>query len=71
MSHYGGGGGDRYGDKSGQRGGFDSMPQNFGAARGALGSGLRTINWDLSRLPKFEKNFYIEHPGTYKSAQIM
>ena len=28
-----------------------------------MGSGLRTINWDLSRLPVFEKNFYIEHPA--------
>ena len=29
---------------------------------GALGANLRTINWDLSKLPIFEKNFYIEHP---------
>lgn len=27
-----------------------------------LGAGLRTINWDISKLPVFEKNFYIEHP---------
>ncbi|EPQ54127.1 DEAD-domain-containing protein [Gloeophyllum trabeum ATCC 11539] len=25
-----------------------------------LGGGLRTINWDLEKLPKFEKNFYVE-----------
>ena len=30
---------------------------------GQLGAGLRTINWDLSKLPIFEKNFYIEHPA--------
>jgi len=38
----------------------------FGGGRdamGALGDKLRTIQWDLSTLPKFEKNFYIEHPA--------
>ena len=30
---------------------------------GAMGSGLKNIQWDLSRLPAFEKNFYIEHPA--------
>ncbi|TFK47757.1 DEAD-domain-containing protein [Heliocybe sulcata] len=25
-----------------------------------LGGGLRNINWDMERLPKFEKNFYVE-----------
>ena len=49
---FGGGGGDRGG--GGGRGG-DSM--------GQLGAGLRTIQWDLSKLPVFEKNFYIEHPA--------
>jgi len=29
---------------------------------GALGAGLRAIQWDLSQLPVFEKNFYMEHP---------
>jgi ATP-dependent RNA helicase DDX5/DBP2 len=28
-----------------------------------MGSKLHTINWDLSKLPVFEKNFYIEHPA--------
>jgi len=26
---------------------------------GNLGAGLKTITWDTSSLPKFEKNFYI------------
>jgi ATP-dependent RNA helicase DDX5/DBP2 len=26
------------------------------------GSGLKDIDWDLNTLPKFEKNFYTEHP---------
>jgi hypothetical protein len=29
----------------------------------SLGAGLKNIQWDLSRLPVFEKNFYIEHPA--------
>ena len=31
---------------------------------GGLGDNLEQINWDqeLEKLPKFEKNFYIEHP---------
>ncbi|KAJ3194198.1 ATP-dependent RNA helicase dbp2 [Entophlyctis luteolus] len=28
-----------------------------------LGAGLRKIEWDLSTLPRFEKNFYREHPN--------
>ena len=30
---------------------------------GQLGAGLRKIDWNLSKLPLFEKNFYIEHPA--------
>jgi ATP-dependent RNA helicase DDX5/DBP2 len=45
--------GNRYGGYGGYRG--------FGGGQG-LGSGLREIQWDLSQLPVFEKNFYIEHP---------
>ncbi|CAN0064231.1 unnamed protein product, partial [Ectocarpus sp. 4 AP-2014] len=29
---------------------------------GGLGAQLNKISWDLSKLQKFEKNFYIEHP---------
>ena len=71
MSHYGdrgggygdrggyGGGGDRYGG-----GGGDRYGSGGGASYGSsnLGAGLRDIKWDLSKLPVFEKNFYIEHP---------
>lgn len=28
-----------------------------------LGANLHRINWDLSKLPVFEKNFYVEHPA--------
>ncbi|RKP24517.1 ATP-dependent RNA helicase DBP2 [Syncephalis pseudoplumigaleata] len=49
---YGGGG--RYGG-GGFSGGGDRM--------GALGGELRKPNWDMETLPKFEKNFYQEHPA--------
>lgn len=67
-------GDDRYSDKSSLKGGggfsdrYDvSVPQRFGSSRGGefanqLGAGLRRIEWDMSKLPVFEKNFYIEHP---------
>lgn len=43
----------------------------FGASRGGPlppkkfgnpGERLRKKKWDLNELPKFEKNFYVEHP---------
>ena len=72
----GGGGGDKYGGGGGGRpgGGFGSSGGGFGGssggfgsgAGGGLGAGLRTISWDLSKLPVFEKNFYFEHPAVTK-----
>lgn len=57
----GGGGGGRYGSGGG------GLPSSFGnrtgGSGGGLGSGLREIRWDISQLPPFEKNFYIEHPA--------
>ena len=46
---------------------YSSFPDRFGSSRGGdsmgqLGAGLRKIDWNLSKLPVFEKNFYIEHP---------
>lgn len=34
-----------------------------GDRMGGLGANLGKINWDLSALAQFEKNFYIEHPA--------
>ena len=71
MSHYGPMHGDnRYSDRSSFRDGHGSFGNSsygsYGGGRndsmGGLGSGLRNIQWDLSKLPVFEKNFYIEHP---------
>ena len=41
-----------------------------GGMGGGLGANLRAIQWDISQLPVFEKNFYIEHPDvTARSEQ--
>ena len=63
----GGGRGNNYGDRGGYGGyGRDSQNTSFGAPRvgggdkmSGLGAGLKSITWDTSSLPKFEKNFYI------------
>ncbi|XP_012673588.1 probable ATP-dependent RNA helicase DDX5 isoform X2 [Clupea harengus] len=55
----GGGGGGRYGSNDrfgGGRGGGQ------GKKFGNPGEGLRKKHWNLDELPKFEKNFYKEHP---------
>lgn len=64
----GGGGGGQYGGGGGGGGGGGRFGGGGGGGRGGdsmsgLGSGLRSISWDLSKLPVFEKNFYIEHPA--------
>jgi len=73
---YGGGGSTSYGGSSygggggAGRGGSDRYGGGgSGNAAGGLGAGLRTIAWDLSTLPVFEKNFYIEHPDVVKRSE--
>jgi ATP-dependent RNA helicase DDX5/DBP2 len=61
---------DRYGDRGGRSGGYGGSSGGFGGGgfgggRGGgrgndLGADLHTIRWDLSTLPRFEKNFYRE-----------
>ena len=65
---YGGGGrgGDRYG--GGGRGG-PSASGAYGSGNSGIGGGLRDIQWDLSKLPVFEKNFYLEHPDVKKRSE--
>eukprot|EP00600_Ochromonadales_sp_CCMP1393_P007640 CAMPEP_0174976228 /NCGR_PEP_ID=MMETSP0004_2-20121128/12910_1 /TAXON_ID=420556 /ORGANISM="Ochromonas sp., Strain CCMP1393" /LENGTH=185 /DNA_ID=CAMNT_0016227223 /DNA_START=37 /DNA_END=594 /DNA_ORIENTATION=- len=69
---YHGGRDDRYNDRSSYRGGSGGGMGGGGRYAGGgdsmsnLGSGLRNIQWDLSKLPVFEKNFYIEHPAVSK-----
>jgi ATP-dependent RNA helicase DDX5/DBP2 len=50
---------DRYG--SNDRGGYGKSGGFGGGGRQALGATLVTPSWDISALPKFEKNFYAEH----------
>lgn len=34
-----------------------------------MGSGLSRVNWDVASLPKFEKNFYKEHPDVERMSE--
>lgn len=70
--HYGppSGRDDRYSDRSTYRGGGGPSNSRYGSsygggsndAMGKIGANLKTITWDISKLPVFEKNFYLEHP---------
>lgn len=63
-----GGGGGRGGDRMGGLGAgkLDCLTAGETGRADELcnvsSAGLRNIQWDLAKLPKFEKNFYIEHP---------
>mmetsp|Transcript_17405 Transcript_17405/g.22936 ORF Transcript_17405/g.22936 Transcript_17405/m.22936 type:complete len:503 (-) Transcript_17405:284-1792(-) len=57
---FGGGG---YGGGFGGRGGGGGRYGGGGDSMAGLGTGLRAIQWDISQLPVFEKNFYMEHPN--------
>ncbi|KAI8996018.1 RNA helicase [Gaertneriomyces semiglobifer] len=65
-SSYGSGSGGGYGGgNSFGGGGYGGGGGGFGGDRmGNLGAGLKRIDWEreMPNLPKFEKNFYIEHP---------
>lgn len=59
--------------RSDRRGGFASRDAGHGGGYGlgggsykssTLGSGLTKPTWDMTKLPKFEKHFYKEHPTT-------
>ena len=56
-----GGGGGGYGDRGGGR------PSLKGSQPGG---NLRKPKWDMSRLSKFEKNFYKEHPLVTQRPQV-
>ncbi|XP_032392524.1 probable ATP-dependent RNA helicase DDX17 [Etheostoma spectabile] len=66
-----------YGDKDRDRGRDRGSPR-FGSSRGGPppgrkfgnpGDRLRKKRWDLDELPKFEKNFYTEHPEIQRMTQ--
>ncbi|KAL1301813.1 hypothetical protein AAFC00_006001 [Neodothiora populina] len=65
----GGGGGGSYGG-----GGYGGGQGGYGGGQGGdrmgqLGSGLKTQEWDLATMPKFEKSFYKEHPDVAARSQ--
>ncbi|KKY29158.1 putative atp-dependent rna helicase dbp2 [Phaeomoniella chlamydospora] len=72
---YGGGGGYSHGNSNGysSTNGYSGGGGYGGGAggdrMGNLGSGLKQQNWDLSSLPKFEKNFYQEDPAVAERSQ--
>ena len=58
---------DRSPPRYGGGGGYDNGGYGGGSR---LGAGLDDrIRWDLSRLPVFEKNFYMEHPAVTKRSE--
>ncbi|GAA6215567.1 probable ATP-dependent RNA helicase DDX17 isoform X1 [Lates japonicus] len=66
-----------YGDRDRDRGRDRGSPR-FGSSRGGPPQGkkfgnpgdrLRKKRWDLDELPKFEKNFYSEHPEVQRMSQ--
>ncbi|XP_056143161.1 probable ATP-dependent RNA helicase DDX17 isoform X1 [Lampris incognitus] len=66
-----------YGDRDRDRGRDRGSPR-FGSSRGGPppnrkfgnpGDRLRKKKWDLDELPKFEKNFYNEHPDVQRMSQ--
>ncbi|XP_041735528.1 probable ATP-dependent RNA helicase DDX17 [Coregonus clupeaformis] len=69
-------GGSSYGDRDRDRGRDRGSPR-FGSSRGPPpnkkfgnpGERLRKKKWDLDELPKFEKNFYNEHPDVQRMSQ--
>ncbi|XP_061079058.1 probable ATP-dependent RNA helicase DDX17 [Conger conger] len=67
-------GGSSYGDRDRDRG--RDRGSRFGSSRGSPprkfgnpGERLRKKKWDLEELPKFEKNFYTEHPDVQRMSQ--
>lgn len=61
----GGRGGSSFG---GSRGGFGGGGGKFSNTQ--AGESLRKPNWDTTRLEKFEKNFYVEHPNVTNRSPV-
>lgn len=55
-----------YGSSNNTFAGPNKTGGSYGGPASGLGNGLKTIQWDLSALPVFEKNFYLEHPAVTK-----
>ncbi|KAJ6012082.1 hypothetical protein N7499_012947 [Penicillium canescens] len=67
---YGGGRGGGYGGGGGGYGGGGGFGGGAGGDRMSnLGAGLKTQDWDMNSLPKFEKSFYKEHPDVSERSE--
>ncbi|KAG9642922.1 P-loop containing nucleoside triphosphate hydrolase protein, partial [Aureobasidium melanogenum] len=66
---YGGGQGGYGGGSQGGYGGGGYGGGQGGDRMGQLGSGLKSQQWDMSTLPKFEKSFYKEAPSVAERSQ--
>ncbi|EEA20986.1 ATP-dependent RNA helicase dbp2 [Talaromyces marneffei ATCC 18224] len=64
-----GGHGGSNGYSNGGHGGGSYGGNGGGDRMAALGAGLKTQDWDLSTLPKFEKSFYKEHEDVTNRSQ--
>eukprot|EP00124_Ichthyophonus_hoferi_P000746 Ihof_evm6s30 gene=Ihof_evmTU6s30 len=58
-----GGGRDRQGDFGGRGGSYGGGRGGGSFGNSGLGADLGRIHWDLDKLPRFDKNFYREHPN--------
>ncbi|KAH9525282.1 putative ATP-dependent RNA helicase ddx5 [Bulinus truncatus] len=67
---FNGGARDREGFKGRGGGGFGGGSFRNSMKGSQPGGGLRKPKWDLSALPKFEKNFYKEHPAVTNRSPI-
>ncbi|KAI5202663.1 P-loop containing nucleoside triphosphate hydrolase protein [Aureobasidium subglaciale] len=66
---YSGGGQGGYGGGQGGYGGGQGGFGQSGDRMGQLGSGLKSQEWDMTTLPKFEKSFYKEAPTVAERSQ--
>ncbi|KAJ5607934.1 hypothetical protein N7537_004553 [Penicillium hordei] len=65
----GGGGGYGGGGYGGGGGGYGGGGAAGGDRMNNLGAGLKTQDWDINTMPKFEKSFYKEHPDVTERSE--
>ena len=64
-------GGRSFGDRDrGGRGGMSDRGRPSSLKGTQPGQGLKKPRWDIHKLPKFEKNFYREHPAVTRRNHV-
>ena len=64
-------GGRSFGDRDrGGRGGMSDRGRPSSLKGTQPGQGLKKPRWDIHKLPKFEKNFYREHPAVTRRTPV-